>query len=306
MKEQSLASRVMTIKRQRLFVYLILVIPAVLQFAIFYVYANVNSVVMSFQDYDFEAGRYYWVGLDNYKQVLSDIANDTTLVWTIKNSMILWISTFLFFPFSVFVAFYIYKKMPLSGFFLTVLMLPSMVASLIFSLIFKYFADQGIPALWELLTGQEIFGLLANPDTVRWTLLINSMWGGLSSNLVMNYNAMKRINDSTVEAATLDGCTIAKEFFYITIPGVFSTLTIWLTGMVAGLFSIEMGQLSIFGTDASSDLYTFGYYMYRKLKVGSYSTYSYLSALGMCMTAVALPLTLIVRKLLEKYGPSEN
>ena len=47
-------------------------------------------------------------------------------------------------------------------------------------------------------------------------------------------------------------------------------------------------------------------YVWMKESLGSYPEYSYLSALGLYMTAVAVPLTYLVKWALEKYGPKED
>lgn len=293
-------------KTIRLSFYLILVVPAFLQFLIFYVYLNLNSILLSFQKYDWGLERYVGAGLDNFKQVIANVSQDDRMGWMIKNSFLIWgITTCFCLPFSVFVAFYIYKKMFLSEFFRFVMILPAAVSSLVFSLVFKYYVEQLIPDLWEKITGEEIFGLLADPKTSRVTLIVNTVWGALGSNLYMCLASMRSINGSLIEAAHLDGCTLAQEFIYITVPSIFTTITIWLTNQIAAIFGVSMGQLAIFGTSAPSNLYTFGYYMYVTLQGGTFATYPYLSALGLCMTAIALPLTLIARKLLEKYGPSK-
>ena len=49
-----------------------LVIYPILQFLIFYVYVNFNSIILSLQQYNLETGQFTWLGLDNFKQV-----NDT-------------------------------------------------------------------------------------------------------------------------------------------------------------------------------------------------------------------------------------
>ena len=69
-----------------------------------------------------------------------------------------------------------------------------------------------------------------------------------------------------------------------------------------------MNLYSFFGDSAEYYTQTLGYYLFVKV-IGDNATpadYPFASALGVVFTIICVPLTLIVRKLLEKYGPSEN
>ena len=189
---------------------------------------------------------------------------------------------------------------------ITIMMLPSMLSTLVTSLIFKYMADRLIPEIYFMFSGVKIEGLLANPDTVYWTLMIWSMWSSLSNYLLLAYGTMNGINESLVEATALDGASYFTEFIHVTLPCIYPTIVVWLTESVAGFFTLQIGQFPLFGSSASSDLYTFGYYTYIKLLSRNYGDFAFLSAMGVLMTLIAMPVTLIVKRMLEKYGPSAD
>ena len=64
-----------------------------------------------------------------------------------------------------------------------------------------------------------------------------------------------------------------------------------------------MNLFNFYGLKAEYSLYTFGYFLYKEIQSVNISGYPYLAAMGLVLTAVAVPLTLIVRKVLETVGP---
>ncbi len=298
----------LTIKRKQLLFYIAIVGLPVLQFICFYVYTNIQGVILAFQEYDYDTGIYSFIGLENFKKVIQNVKNDMYLKPALLNSIPIWLlNNFVALPFSFLVGFYMYKKMFAHKIFMVIMILPSVLSSLIFSIIFKYLADRAIPALWEMATGEKILGLLADAETIFPTLVIWGFWHALSGSFLMLIGSMNgSIEDGLIEAANLDGCGLMGEFWHIALPCIYPMIVIWYTNAVAGFFSLSVGQLPIFGTSAPSDVYTTGYYMTVRLMGGTFGTYPYLSALGLCFTAISFPLTLAIRRFLEHHGPTHD
>ena len=79
-----------------------------------------------------------------------------------------------------------------------------------------------------------------------------------------------------------------------------------MVSLVVGIFTNQMNLFTFFDEYADPSLYTFGYYLFRGVKLAEYKDYPYLSAMGLLLTAVAVPLTLFVRWALTKFGPSKD
>ena len=77
-----------TMKKRRfsetLFVYCAIALP-LLQFLIFYVAVNINSIFLAFQSYDYGLGRYQFLGFDNFIEFFSDISHEPVLLISIRN-----------------------------------------------------------------------------------------------------------------------------------------------------------------------------------------------------------------------------
>lgn len=289
--------------RRKLIFYIALMALPCLQFIIFWVCVNTNSLLLAFRTYDYQAG-FQWAGFDNFIKVFKDIGKTEYLRASIGNSLIVYaFSLLLATPFSVLFAFYLNKKRIMSGLFKTVLFLPHILSALIMVILFKYFVDRAIPGVYEQLTGKSMQGLLANMDTTFAMIVFYNIWTGFGTSTMMYLGAMSGISESVVEAAELDGVTPLQEVWYITVPLIWPTFTTFVVVGFTGLFTNQINLYNFYGDDAEYRYYTFGYYLYVAVRNASVGEYPYLSAMGLILTAVAAPLTLLLRRVLNRLGP---
>ena len=113
--------------------------------------------------------------------------------------------------------------------------------------------------------------------------------------------------EEVIEAAKLDGATGIKKFFYVVFPQVFGTVSTFLIIGVAGIFTNQINLFSFYEASAPDDVRTLGYYLYVRAQLAvNEAEFPELSALGLLLTAIAVPLTMLVKRLLEKFGYSED
>jgi ABC-type sugar transport system permease subunit len=111
-----------------------------------------------------------------------------------------------------------------------------------------------------------------------------------------------------LEAAEVDGAGPFRQFMSILLPSIFPTISTFLITGIAGIFINQGGLYDFYANGALQSSYTLGYYLFVKV-VGSSSgkaSYPYAAAAGLLMTLVAVPLTLLMKFVLEKFGPSED
>lgn len=297
-------------KRKRtLFLISFLAFP-VIQFCIFYIGVNINTVVLSFQQYDVNAGKYLYAGFENYITVLEDIFKNGTLTIAIRNSTIqFFLNLIIALPLHVFVAFCVWKKLPFSGVFKFILFLPSMVSGPVFVMIVRYLLDYGVPALFDVpspLNSMTFDGFK--------TILVFDLWLGFAGGMVVYLGAMSNISEDVVEYGKLENLSTLQEFIYLIVPSIFPTITTYLVASVAGFFTNYGSAYTFFGGAASSNAFhTLGYHFFVKVAgigagsdLSAQANYSYAAAGGFLFTVVVAPITLIVKHLLEKYGPSDE
>lgn len=297
-------------KKDMIFCILLVALPMI-QFAIFYIGVNINSFVLAFKKITISSAGVStttWVGFDNFRQFLSDIFSEGGILrYAALNSLIHYaVSIFISIPLLLLFAFYIYKRHFGYRVFQIMLYLPTIFSSLVMVISFSYFVDRAIPYLSRILFGKEMTGLLSGELIVKYiTILFYGVWAGFGSGLLVYASSMRRIPESVVEAAKMDGCSQIREFITVTIPLIFPTLSTFLIVSVPNLFRAQGCLFDFYSFSADPKLQTLGYYMYLQVLYGrtSNAVLPYASAGGLVLTAVAIPLTLGVRKLLNKLDP---
>ncbi|MDR0426307.1 MAG: sugar ABC transporter permease [Clostridiales bacterium] len=296
-------------RRQDMIFYALMSAIPILHFLIFYVAVNINFILLSFKSFSLAQNDFIWAGFENFIKVIDDFKGNLMMIGALKNSLIVYaVNTFVGFLTGLLFAFYVYKKMPLANTFRLILFLPSIIPGLVLTMMYGYFVDRAVPSIVSLFTHTDEIGLLSAPSTQFVTILFYCIWTGFGSSVLINTGAMSGIDESIVESAKLDGAKLMREFFSITLPLIWPTLSIFLTVGIIGIFTSQMGLFNFYGAYAPNHLITLGYYMFATVQTalasgGSQAGYPYLSAMGLTMTAIVLPVTLFVRWALEKFGP---
>ena len=292
--------------KTNLFVYSLIAYPLIL-FAIFYVATNFNSILLAFKKIDTMSGTYTWT-FSNIQNAFELFTKSPVLLSTAKNSLLAYVVlTFLGTPLGLIFSYYIYKKLPMSNAFRVILFLPSIISGIVMVTIFQFFVERAIPAFASQLFGVKMKGLLENPGSRYATIIFYNLWVGFGTSVLMYSNGMSGISQEMVESAHLDGATGLTEFWKITLPMIYPTLSTFLVTGIAGLFTNQIALSSFYGGGAPENLQTYGYYLYMKTKnAKSDSEYTLLAAMGLLLTVIVVPLTLGVKWALEKFGPKED
>ncbi len=310
-KKRNVPNRMMKGKHYDLIFYILMIAFPVIQFCIFYIGVNLNSILLSFQKINLVDNTVTWT-TDVFKNAFEEMLSKDMLerigtsIWS--NALIMTISI----PLGLLFSYYIYKKLPFATTFRVFLFLPSIISSIVIVLIYQFFVEMAIPEyLNEIFgivneEGKTIAGLLENKETRFGTLIFYNIWVGFGTNVLLYSNAMGGISPDVVEAGAIDGATGFKEFWYISLPLIFPTLSTFLITGVSALFMGQLNLFSFYGNAADSYMKNFGIKLYVDTLNAVKSEYPRLAAIGLIMTAVIVPLTLLVKWLLEKYGPSEE
>lgn len=307
MTNNTVKKRTRAAKGDMLFYVLMMAWP-ILQFCVFYIAVKFNSILYSFQRYDKLSRTFTWT-LDYVKSALKMMTTSPALVETMKMTLLFFVLfTGINTPLGLLFSYYISKKQFASGFFRVFLFLPSIICSVIMVLIYGNFVDVALPEIVRVLTGKTVGGLMSTKSTRFFAVMFYNLLVGFGVNVLTYSNAMSAISEEVVEAAHLDGATGLKEFWFITLPSIYPTLVTFLITALAGMFLNQYNLYSFFGSGEHFGLQTYGLYFYVQTLAadGSRAEYSQISAIGLWLTFIALPLTYGVKFLLEKLGPSED
>ncbi len=302
----------MTRKTKRLIFYICMIALFVIETAVFYIYVNASSFVLAFQKYSNALSGYeaHFAGLENFKKVIQ-VLQEPTNAGMIELSLIMYAFSVCFsMTTSLFLSYYIYKKMIFAGFFRTILFVPTVVSAVVMVCIYKYAVND----IYMIIFNKDTGLLKGDATTMMFTVIGYMLWMGYGTDILLYTGAMSGINDSVVEASQLDGCNAIQEFWYITLPSIFPTLVTFIVSGLAGVFTNQLQLYTFFGN--RSQIQCVGYFMYvnnllspglvpraGSELVGGYLTYTELSAMGLMVTGVTLPVVLTVRYLLNRFGP---
>ncbi len=301
-------SGIKTMKRTKnrsntLFLTLMLIFPLA-QFCVFYIGVNLNSVLLAFKEYSFD-GTSSFVAFKNFGKVFESFAHDADMVTRLKNSAIQYfLALFIGMPLNLYVSYAIWKKVSGSGFFTVILFLPSMISNMVFVIIVKILLNGGLHSIYP-----DMKYLLNYDATGFMSVMIFGLWLGFASGLILYLGAMSRIPKDLVEYGALEGLGAFKEFIYLVFPMIYDTITTFVVVGIAGFFSGYGALYSFFGTNGKpyAEVQTLGYYFFVIIQDAETTVeYPFAAAAGLVFTFIAVPITLLVKWAMTKYGPSEE
>ncbi len=302
--------KVMPGSRKKLWFYISIMAFPVVQFIIFYLIVNANSLVLSFKQYELtENGdiieKFVW--LENIINTYVEIFTAEKFLYCIKNSLIFYgIATLGGTVFSLSFSYYIYKKGILGGFFKVMLYMPHIVSGMVVTVMYRNFVNDGFTDFMSQVLNIKVPGF--SKDARIWYIYFYVLVMSFGSNMLIYTGTMAGISDSIIEAGQIDGANRVQEFFHIIMPSIFSTFALFIiTGMIT-IFNGQGNLFNFFGISAPPKYHTFGYYLYVAVKDAGifYPKYPPLAALGMCLTFIAIPLIFSLRALFNKYGPKDS
>ena len=306
--------KVLNEKSKKLIFYILTAAPLLLQVAVFYLYVNVSNVFIAFTEYELIDG----VGFVSKNVWFKNFETVLGILFSSKNSGMFGVSFVMYLfvsliatPTSIIFSFYVYKKYPLSEFYRVILFFPQIISTVIVSSLYSYMVGEIYMHLFG--ADRSLLSVANPPATIVLTVVIYNLWMGFGANILLASGAMSGINESIVESCHLDGCNTVQEFIYITLPSIFPTITTFIVIDLAAIFSNQMNLYTFYAQGAPEGVRSIGYFLYINtvhspgfVENGLYMTFPQISAFGVMITLVVLPITLTVRRLLEKYGPSPN
>lgn len=290
-------------KRDKEFVLFILfaVTVPVINWIVFYIYPNLSSIVMAFQD---SQGKLSFV---NFERLWIEFHLPTSQIRiAVKNTLITFSITFACFIPRVFVSFLIYKKIPGYRVFRILFFLPSILFSVCLAMCFtRMVGTNGFIAKFvgEVLHLGRTPELLADSRFANYTIWAQMLWLGFPGDLIIWGGTFARIPTDVLEAGRMDGVNWFTEFTKITVPLVWPTVALKMVLTVCGLMAAT-GQVYLL-TGGDYGTMTLSAWMYKTLIQSSgtkytNNVYNYLSAVGLVMTVISVGLALVVRTYTDK------
>ncbi len=290
------------------FCYVLLGIP-LLFFLVFWVYINLDSILTAFKD-----PQGAWT-FDNVIQVFKNFTvedgyNVGTLGEILGRTVLLWflVNIVCVIP-SMLSSYVLYKGVWGANIFRVIMMIPSILAGIVWVMVMKSLVDYNGPVIAVLQElgvdlPSKVFknGLLYHDKTAFTTIVLLNMFPHIVSfNLIIS-GAYTKIPADLFEVGRLEGLGFINEFFRVSVPLIWPTVVISLITNFATMFTFE-GSVFLY-TKGVNGTSTMGFYLYNLTfeisKDAGSPIYGYPAAVGLVMTVFTIPVVLFGKLFLEK------
>lgn len=220
----------------------------------------IGGIYSFFDMIGYEVGEF--VGLENFRNVITDSLFLTSLVNTLK--YVLWSLIFGFIP-PIILALMINEAVHLRGTLKFAIYFPSIVPAIVTSMLWSLLYYPDASGLFNTLLvnlGFEPKQWLNNQSMAIPLIVIATSWNGFGGTAIMYLASLQGINRELYEAATIDGAGVFRRIWSITIPHMKGVLLLFLVRQIIGVFQIMEQPLTMTGggpNNASVSLSLQGY-----------------------------------------------
>jgi multiple sugar transport system permease protein len=217
-----------------------LIAPTGIGLGVFYLWPVLKTAYLSFTRTGPFGGANQWIGLDNYRELVSDPEVGRALLNTIEYTALGLIGV----PVAVaFAALLCRPGLRGLGFYRTLFFLPVVTTPVAVAMIWKwlYNGDFGIINYLLSLAGIKGPHWIADPRTAMYAMVVVGIWMGLGYNLVIFIAGIQSIPRHYYEAAELDGAGPVAQFFRITVPLL--SPTVFFISVLSVIGSLQLFDL---------------------------------------------------------------
>lgn len=290
-----------------------MVIPGII-FIIIFSYLPLYGIVAAFKDFEVYLGFFEspWATnelgqLDLFKYFKQFMLDD--MFWhAMRNTVIINVLGLIFsFPAPIIFALLLseiqnkgYRK-----FVQTISYMPYFISWLVFGGLIMKLLDPSMGPLGQLLIAfgaPENYYLLAYPDHIYLVAILSGIIKNLGWGAIIYLAALTSVSDELVEAADLEGANRFQKIWYISLPTIKGTVSIYFIFAVSGLLGSNFDQMYMIKNNQNKlTAEVIDTYVYEIGFAGNMDL-SYATALGLVRSAVSFILLLIANFMSKKIS----
>ena len=258
--------------------------PGAIMFLIYVLIPIVQSVWISFHDWD-GLGAKTWIGLGNYVELLDD---DTfyTALW----NNVLWLVLYLLaIPMGLAVALFLNQNVFGIRLYKSLFFFPFVISQVVVGLMFTWFyaPDFGLfSQALEWLTGTEV-AILADERFVTYGIIAAGLWPQTAYCMILYLTGLNNLNPEQIEAARMDNARGFRLLWHVILPQLApATFIAMVVTVIGALRSFDLVSIMTAGGPYGSSQ-VLSYFMYEQ----ALSEYGYRMGYG---AAIAVVLFLIM------------
>ncbi len=193
-----------------------MITPSVLHIGLWTAVPVLATFYLSFTNFNvFNAPQ--WIWFENYVELFQDpvflrsIGNTVAYTfWTVPASMAV----------ALVIAVALNQGLKLQKWYRTAFFIPQVTATVAIAMVWLWIFNPQ----YGLLNGfLDLFGIrgqawLVDPDWALWSVILVGAWQGIGIKMIIYIAALQNIDESLYEAASVDGASVVRKFFSITLP----------------------------------------------------------------------------------------
>ncbi len=241
-----------------------------------------------------------FIGLKNFKDVLTDSAFLKTLINTVQ--YVLW-SLVIGLPLPFFTAIMINEMIHAQSCFKITTYLPVIVPTVATCLIWKMMYLDGSGGLLNTIlyyVGIDPKQWLSNPSLTIPLIIIAMTWQSFGTSVIMYLAALQGVDQSLYEASRIDGSGFWSRLWHILFPHMRGILLLLGIQQIIGIFQITEQPLVMTGGGPDGASLSLGLTNY--FYAFKYGQFDKSMALGVLMFLILIPLTFLYFKLDKKIN----
>jgi len=202
-------------------------LPTLLVFGAFSWYPIFRTVVMSVQHTNLvEAPT--WVGLDNFRAVI----NDPLFPVAVKNTLYFALLALIFgYPIPLAAAVLMSEVRRGRGLYSALAYLPVVIPPVVAVLLWKTFYDGGSVGVFNTILGWVHLGPYPWLQSQSWampSLVLEATWANAGATVIIYLAALTGVNSELYEAASVDGASLWRKVWHVTLPQLRGVLLVTL------------------------------------------------------------------------------
>lgn len=204
--------------------------PALAIYVVFAIWPMIDVTIVSFQRWNGLDPERVFVGLDNYRYILTR----DPVFWTAFNNTVIWTVLSLIFPplIGLMLALGLNRPLVGRGALRAIYYLPVIIAPIAVATMWRWMYDPFFGLFAQILTnwgfGAAIPDFLGDRDVALYYVFVAYVWQQVGFSMVLFLAGLQNVDKSLVEAAQIDGAGRWKIFKHVTMPAIMPTITIVL------------------------------------------------------------------------------
>lgn len=284
-------------KRRERTAYLFIA-PAAILLIVFCIIPLIASFYISTQEMGVDLSKAKFVGLANYKKIVSDRKFWQSVVITLKYTVA---EIPLQMVIGVVLSALLAKNTLKNKLFRSIYFLPVIASAVTVGVTWQLVlhSNIGIFTYWLKLLGFSNINLLNDTKTAIYVIVFVAIWKTFGISTIILVAAIQNISESLYEASAIDGAGKISQFFHVTLPGIMPSF--WFLLMTRIIGSLQMFDLvfTLTGGGPSRSTTTLVVYVY-DTAFNSLNKTGYATAMSEVLFAFIMLITVIMYTIMNK------